>query len=97
MRLAWAIVGGIVLGGGLAWWLARDTPAEAGRKQTRAVAARQADAEEARAVLYRWRDGAGVLQVTDRPPRGSDAGRRFERVDVQPRDGIELRGDRGSH
>ena len=95
MRLGWAIVGGVVLGGGLAWWLARDTPAEAARKQARAVAARRADAEDARPVLYRWRDGAGVLQVTQHPPRGEDAGRKYERVDLQPRDGIEVRGDRG--
>lgn len=97
MRLAWAIVGGIVLGGGLAWWLARDTPDEAERRHARAVAARHADAGEARPVLYRWRDGAGVLQITDQPPHGKEAGRRFERVDMQPRDGIELHGDRGSH
>lgn len=97
MRLGWAIVGGIVLGGGLAWWMGRDSPAEADRKQARAVAARLADAQDARPVLYRWRDGAGVLQITERPPAGKDAGRRFERVDLQPRDGIELHGDRGNN
>lgn len=95
MKLGWAIVGGIVLGAGLAWWLARDTPAEAERKQARAVAARLADAEDARPVLYRWRDRAGVLQITAQPPSGKDAGRTFERIDLQPRDGIEVRGDRG--
>ena len=94
MRLGWAIVGGIVLGGGLAWWLARDTPAETERRQAREAAARRADVEDARPVLYRWRDGAGVLQVTAQPPQGADAGRKFERIDLQPRDGIEVRGDR---
>ena len=94
MRVGWAIVGGIVLGGGLSWWLARDTPDEARRKQALAAEARRADAEDARPVLYRWHDAAGVLHVTSQPPRGADAGRRFERVDVQPRDGIEVRGDR---
>lgn len=94
MRLGWAIVGGIVLGTGLAWWLSRDTPAEAGRKQARAVAARRADAEDARPMLYRWRDAAGVLQITAQPPSGRDAGRKYERIAVEPRDGIEVRGDR---
>ena len=73
-------------------WRAR--PAETERKQARAATARRADAEDARPVLYRWRDGAGVLQVTAQPPQGADAGRKFERIDLQPRDGIEVRGDR---
>ena len=94
MRLAWAIVGGIVLGGGLSWWLARDTLDEARRKHDLAAAARRADAEDARPVLYRWHDAAGGLQVPSQPPRGADSGRKFERVDMQPRDGIEIRGDR---
>lgn len=97
MRLAWAIVGGVVLGAGLAWWLARDTPAEAQRKHLRAAAARRADAHDARPVLYRWRDAAGTLQVTSQPPQGADAGRHYERIDLQPRDGIEVRGERGNH
>lgn len=96
MRIGWAIIGGIVLGGGLSWWLARDPTAVAERKQARAAAARRADAQDARPVLYRWRNGAGVLQITAQPPRGDDAGRKYERVDLQPRDGIEVRGDRGS-
>ena len=42
-------------------------------------------------MLYRWTDAAGVLQVTqDPPPRGT----RYEKVDVQPRDGIEVDGRR---
>lgn len=94
MRLRWAIAGGIALGAGLAWWQARDTPAEAERKQAHATAARRADTQDARPVLYRWRDGAGVLQVTEHPPRGKDAGSKTERVDLQPRDGIDVRGDR---
>lgn len=94
MRLGWAIVGGIALGAGLAWWQARDSPADAERKQALAASARRADAQDERPVLYRWRDGARVLQVTDHPPRGADAGRRTQRVDLQPRDGIEVRGDR---
>jgi hypothetical protein len=71
VRLGWAIVGGIVLGGGLSWWLARDTPDEARRKHDLGAAARRADAEDARPVLYRWHDATGVLQVTAQPPRGA--------------------------
>ena len=94
MRLGWAIVGGIVLGAGLAWWQARDSPADAERKQVRAGAARHADAQDARPVLYRWRDAGGVLQLTSRPPAGPDAGRHYERIDLEPRAGFEVHGDR---
>ena len=90
MRLAWAIIGGIALGGGLAWWLSRDTPEQARAKQERAAEAAAANAEDARPVLYRWRDDNGVLQVTDQPPKG----RKYERVDMEPRPGIEVHGDR---
>ncbi len=41
-------------------------------------------------MLYRWRDASGALQITDKPPKG----RKYERVDVQPRDGIEVDGSR---
>lgn len=94
MRLGWAIVGGVLLGTSVAWWLSRDTAAEAERKQRRAVAAHRADAHDARPVLYRWRDANGTLQVTAQPPQGADAGRDYQRVDLHPRDGIEVRGER---
>ena len=90
MRTAWAVAAGLALGIGAAWWLARDTPAQAEAKRARAERAAAADAEDARPVLYRWHDANGVLQVTDRPPRG----RRYERIDRHPRTGIEVRGDR---
>lgn len=90
MRLAWAIIGGIALGGGLAWWMSRDTPEQARAKHERAAQAAAANAEDARPVLYRWRDDNGVLQVTDQPPKG----RKYERVDMEPRPGIEVHGDR---
>lgn len=94
MRLGWAIVGGVLLGTGVAWWLSRDTPTEAQRQQRRAGAAHRADTQDARPVLYRWRDANGTLQVTAQPPTGADARRHYERVDRQPRDGIEVRGER---
>ncbi|HEV8693033.1 MAG TPA: DUF4124 domain-containing protein, partial [Lysobacter sp.] len=49
-----------------------------------------AQAEAARPVLYRWRDAHGVLQITERPPKG----RKYERVDREPSGGIEVHGNR---
>lgn len=86
MKPSWAIVAGIALGVGLAWWAARDTPAETARDQARA----DARAEAADPPLYRWRDAAGRLQITERPPKG----RPYERLPRQPRDWIEVHGDR---
>jgi hypothetical protein len=88
MRLAWAIVIGVIVGGGLAWWATRDTPAEAAHKQARAMAARAAQAEEARPSLYRWRDAQGRLHVAEQPPKTG----RYERIDREPRSGIEING-----
>jgi len=89
MRLGWAIAIGLAAGIALAWWLSRE-PAEAVQvKRERAEAAAVANAEDARPVLYRWTDAAGVPQVTQTPP---PPGHDYEKVDVQPREGIEVRG-----
>lgn len=93
MRLGWAIVGGVALGAAVAWWATRDTPEQARRKQQRAAQARAADAEDARPVLYRWRDAGGVLHITEAPPRAGEAAGQVERIDREPRDGIGIRGD----
>ena len=86
MRLSGALLIGAALGVGLWWWNTRDE-----RERERVQAQRQADAaaEAARPVLYRWRDAQGRLQVTAEPPKG----RRYEKVDLEPRDGIEVHGD----
>lgn len=94
MRLSWAIFGGLLLGCAAAWWFSRDTPEQARVKRERAEQAAAAQARDARPVLYRWRDASGVLQITAQPPHGKNAGRKYERVDVQPREGIEVHGDR---
>ncbi len=94
MRAAWAILAGLALGIGVAWWLSRDSAGQAQAKRQRAEQAAAANAEDARPVLYRWRDADGVLQVTAQPPTGKDAGRKYERIDQQPRAGIEVHGDR---
>lgn len=90
MRLAWALLLGVIGGIAVAWWLSRDTPAQAHAKAERAGDAAAADAEAARPVLYRWRDDAGTLHVTQQPPKG----RHYEKIDAQPREGIEVDGSR---
>ncbi len=90
MRAVWAIIAGLVLGGGAAWWLSREAPGQAAAKQQRAQRAAAAEAHDARPSLYRWRDDAGVLQITDKPPKG----RAFERIDREPDGAIEVKGDR---
>lgn len=90
MQARWAIAAGLLFGAGIAWWLARESPRQAEQKQQRAERAAAATAEDARPVLYRWRDGNGVLQVTDTPPKG----RKYEKVDLQPRAGIQVDGSR---
>lgn len=84
MRLTWAIVAGLLLGIGVAWWLTRESPDESARKRQRAEQAAAAIAEDARPVLYRWRDASGALQITDTPPKG----RQYERIDKMPAAGI---------
>jgi hypothetical protein len=90
MRLAWAIVAGLVLGGGAAWWLSREPAAATAAKQRRAEQAAAELARDARPSLYRWRDQAGTLQITDKPP----SGRPFERIDRDPNRAIEVKGGR---
>ena len=91
MRLGWAIAAGLAAGIALAWWLSRESPEDAEARRARAEQAAAANAEDARPVLYRWTDAAGVVQVTQEPP---PKGRRYEKVDIQPRDGIEVDGGR---
>jgi hypothetical protein len=89
MRAWLAIVAGVALGAGVAWWLARESPDAGSRKQARADQAAAAQARDARPSLYRWRDDAGVLQITEQPPKD----RRFERIDREVPAGIRVSGD----
>ena len=40
--------------------------------------------------LYRWRDDAGNLQITDEPPKG----RKYERISCKQKAGYEIKGER---
>lgn len=93
MRMSWAVVGGALIGLALWWWTTREAREQARHERERRAAAQ---AEAARPVLYRWRDADGVLQVTAQPPRGKDAGRKYERIDREPYGGIEVHGDRNA-
>lgn len=90
MRAWLAIVAGIAVGGGVAWWLARESPADTAKKEQRARQAAAAQARDARPSLYRWRDDVGVLQITDKPPKG----RRYERIERDAPAGIVVSGER---
>ncbi|MET1163101.1 MAG: DUF4124 domain-containing protein [Pseudoxanthomonas sp.] len=89
MRLAWAICAGLLLGVGVAWWLAREAPEKGQARQRRAEQAAAEQARDARPSLYRWRDAAGVLQITDKPPRD----RPFERLDRDSDRAIKVKGE----
>ena len=74
----------------LVWWSTRETPEQTRAKQQRAERAAAELAEDARPVLYRWRDANGVLQLTDEPPEG----RKYERIHKDAPPAPEVRGDR---
>lgn len=65
MRLAWAVVAGLALGAGIGWWsLGRDrAPGAPAPTPPAASDTRPAP------TLYRWRDAAGTLHITDQPPK----------------------------
>ena len=78
----------IALGVAAWWWFTSEMPR---RERERASAAEAAAKRAERAdSLYRWRDAAGNLQITDQPPQG----RKYERISRTPKDGIEVSGDR---
>ena len=82
----------VALGVAAWWWFTSEMPR---RERERAIAAEAAAKQAERAnSLYRWRDAAGQLQVTEDPPQGKDAGRKYERISRTPQDGIEVDGDR---
>ncbi len=78
----------VALGAAAWWWFSSEMPR---REHERAVAAEAAARQAERAnSLYRWRDAAGNLQITEDPPKG----RKYERISRTPQDGIQVNGDR---
>ena len=70
------------------WWFTAEMPR---RERERAIAAEAAARNAERAdSLYRWRDDAGTLHISDEPPKG----RRYERISRTPQDGIRVDGGR---
>ncbi|MET0281723.1 MAG: DUF4124 domain-containing protein [Steroidobacteraceae bacterium] len=89
MRLAWAILGGLAIGGAAAWWLARQEapPAHARPRPDRDGNIRVEDHTPA---LYRWRDANGILHITERPPEDHP----YERLSRDRGSDIQVRGAR---
>ena len=79
MRAAVAVVAGLALGISIGWWkLGHPGYETADQAQARAVQA-EAATKAAKPKLYRWRDGHGVLQLTDKPPKHG----KFELVNMR--------------
>jgi len=89
VRAAWLVLG-LAAVAAAAWWATRESPEQARAKQQRAEQAAAEIAEDARPVLYRWRDANGVLQLTDEAPKG----RKYERIHKDAPPAPEVRGDR---
>ena len=83
IRLGWAIIAGIALGGAVAWWELGhpgwETIDQKIANAEKAEAAAKSDKHAAEPALYRWHDADGVLQITDKPPKG----RKFEKVKIR--------------
>ncbi|SEK43948.1 protein of unknown function [Pseudoxanthomonas sp. GM95] len=75
MRLGWAIMAGLLLGGGLYFAIGRESPIaqHAGKPATGQAHSPQGPA------LYRWHDQDGIVHITDAPP---PKGLPFERIPV---------------
>jgi hypothetical protein len=79
MRLAHAVLAVLILGGGAGWWLLGHPGYETGEQKMARIEAVKAAQAAAEPHVYRWRDANGVLQITDKPPKG----RKFEEVKLQ--------------
>lgn len=86
----WAVIG-ILAMAALAWLLMREPEGDPFAKRPDREALDAAErAADGMPVLYRWRDDAGVLQVTEQPPKG----RKYETVVRDAPPAIEVRGER---
>ena len=83
IKLGWAVVTGLAVGGAIGWWQLGH-PGWQTLDQKVAAAEKTAAADKngrngGEPALYRWRDRDGVLQVTDKPPKG----RKYEKVKIR--------------
>ena len=76
MRWLLLLVAALVLGGGVGWWMTR----HADRHAPHAGQHERGSAKDAGPTLYRWIDAAGVVNLTDTPPKG----RRYRIVRIDP-------------
>ena len=88
VRAGWLVVGLAAIAA-LGWWSTRDTPEQSRAKRHRAERAAAEIAEDARPVLYRWRNADGVVQFTDAPP---PTGVKYTRIDREPSAGATVDG-----
>ena len=86
MKQLGMLLAAVALAAAAWWWVTTEMPRRERERQAAAEAA-AIQAERANA-LYRWRDDAGNLQVTEEPPKG----RRYERISRTPQDGMAVDG-----
>jgi hypothetical protein len=82
--LVWAIAAGLALGAAIGWWsLQRDRDRSPSGSSAAATGspgpAANSGTDAPTPRLYRWRDDAGTLHITDRPPED----RPYEEVKIR--------------
>ena len=77
--MGWALVAGLVLGGAVGWWQLGHPGWETMDQKVANAEKAQQQAKTVEPVLYRWHDADGVLQITDKPPKG----RKYEKVKIR--------------
>lgn len=82
----WLVLLALAAAAAARWWYTVEMPRRAHEREAAAEAA-AIQAERADA-LYRWRDDAGNLHVTDEPPKDH----RYERISRTPQDGMAVDG-----
>ena len=86
MKQLGMLLAAVALAAAAWWWFTTEMPRRERERQAAAEAA-AIQAERANA-LYRWRDDAGNLHVTQEPP----AARKYERISRTPEEGIVVDG-----
>ena len=66
MHWFWAVIAAVLLAAGVVWWMDH----EAHRSAQHAQRPHRASTGDRGPTLYRWIDASGVVNITDRPPKG---------------------------